>query len=123
MVEMLLSPAGKADPNQQLPLYEYRSVWTLFLISIAETQKRNLTSGDPTNASLITAWYVVCQKLIEAGARWDGVKAAEAAFNPSKLSASSSILEYIFGYDQASKLTQIVLELEAKMQRSKCNIM
>lgn len=123
MVEMLLSSAITADPNQQLPLYKYRSVWTLFLISVAEIHKKNLTSGNRTNASLNRAWYAVCQKLIEAGARWDGVKAAEASFNPSKVSASSSILEYIFGYDQASRLTRTMLELEAEMQGSRCNIM
>jgi hypothetical protein len=122
MVELLLSPTVKADPNQKLPLYEYRSVWTLFLISIAETHKKNLTSGHRTNTSLSAAWFVVCQKLIEARARWNGVKAAEDSLNASKFSASSSILEYIFGYDQASTLTRNMSELEA-MQGSKCNIM
>lgn len=122
MIEMLLSPAIKADPNQQLPLYENRSVWTLFLTSIAESHKKSATSGYSTDASLNAAWYTVCQKLIEAGARWDGVKAAEASFNPSKSSAFAPILVHIFGYDQASNLTRTMSELEAA-QGSKCNIM
>ena len=123
MVEMLLSPAIKADPNQRLPLYDNCSVWTLFLISIAETHKRNSTSGNPTDSSLSTAWFVACQKLIEAGARSDGVKAAEASFEPLRYSVSSSILEFIFEYEQASKLNRTISELEAEMQGSKCNMM
>lgn len=109
MVELLLSPAVKADPNQRLPLYDNRSVWMLFLTSIAEANERHVESGDPTHASLSTAWYVVCQKLIEAGARSNDV--------------STSILVHVFGYDRASTLTQSMSKLEAEMQGSMCNIM
>jgi hypothetical protein len=64
MIEVLL--AHGANPNQPVHLYNDRSVWALFLISIHEGNKQ-LEPG-ASSKSLKTAWYRICVSLIRAGA-------------------------------------------------------
>ncbi|KAI0537254.1 hypothetical protein GGR58DRAFT_353751 [Xylaria digitata] len=110
MVNLLLH--NGADPNQPVFLYEGKSVWALFLISIYETHTQS-DRASRTYQSLYKAWYRACDALILAGARADCLSNIKPGY-PS----ASSILDRVFGQDRANVLEQGMKQKENKVRRS-----
>ncbi|KAF2967776.1 hypothetical protein GQX73_g5820 [Xylaria multiplex] len=110
MVKLLLQ--NGADPNQPVFLYEGKSVWALFLLSIYETY-RDSDGTSWTYRNLEKAWYRACEALVIAGAR------ADCLSNMARKGLSAySILTSVFGQDRASVLEKGMKQQENKARQS-----
>lgn len=96
LVELLLK-AG-ADPNQTVYLNGDRSVWALFLISCAESTRR-----EEVNEVSSDAWEWASELMIEHGAKPDCF---------GSRSDFDRVLRSIFGDDKADELMQKIREKE-----------
>lgn len=98
LVELLLK-AG-ADPNQTVYLNGDRSVWALFLISCAESTRR-----EEANEVSCDAWGLASELMIEYGAKSD-------CFGSG--SDFDRVLRSIFGDDKVNELMQKIREKETE---------
>lgn len=99
IVKLLLEPPLRADPNQQVYLFDKETVWGLFLIAIDTTGAANVSP------SLTASWFQACKELIRAGAQLN------YSFVRGDL-AVSQILEKIFTPSEVMELRTEFAEAE-----------
>lgn len=111
MMKLLLE--HDVDPNQPVYLHDSETVWGLFLISVNERARTDLS------ASLTKSWLDACRELIRAGAKLN------YKFIQCDLTVSS-VLERVFSTSEVKELREEFAEaaeikgIEAQQDSGRC---
>lgn len=113
MLKVLLGSPYHASPNQPVYLYSEETVWGLFLISVGEKGRMNVSTG------LRKSWFEAIRALIRAGAQLN------YRFVQCDLTVTA-VLEYVFTASEVAELlkeftdAEGVRELDAQQTEGHC---